>query len=255
MAQNRIVRVLSRLDIKGPHVVKTVHAEGLRVVGEPRVLAARYYEAWVDGIIYMDIVASLYEREFDFEQLKRVTEGLFIPLTVGGGMRSVSDIDRALRSGADKVAINTHAVYNPPLIEEAAKRFGSQCVVLSVEAKAVGEERWEAYTEGGREPSGKDVVEWVREATARGAGEILLTSIDRDGTKKGYDIDLIQAVRAASPVPVIAHGGAGTVEDIVDAVLATDAKAISASTLFHYDLASVGEVKRALAAAGVPVRL
>src|SRR3989344_5562792 len=231
MAQNKIVRVLSRLDIKGPHVVKTVHAEGLRVVGEPRVLAARYYEAWVDGIIYMDIVASLYEREFDFEQLKRVTEGLFIPLTVGGGMRSVSDIDKALRSGADKVAINTHAVYNPPLIEEAAKRFGSQCVVLSVEAKAVGEERWEAYTEGGREPSGKDVVEWVREATARGAGEILLTSIDRDGTKKGYDIDLIQAVRA------------------------TDAKAISASTLFHYDLASVGEVKRALAAAGVPVRL
>ena len=255
MAQNSIVRILPRLDIKGPHVVKPVHAEGLRVVEDPRICAARYYEAGADGIIYIDIVASLYEREFDFAQLKGVTEGLFIPLTAGGGMRSLADIDRALRSGADKVAVNTHAVYNPSLIEEAAQRFGSQCMVLSVEAKAVEEGRWEAYTEGGRERSGKDVVQWIREATARGAGEILLTSIDRDGTKKGYDIDLIQAVRAASSVPIIAHGGAGKVGDIVETVLASGVEAVSASTIFHYGLASIGEIKRALSAAGVPVRL
>ncbi len=247
------MRVIARLDVKGPNTVKTVRTEGLRVVGAPKELAERYYQEGADELIYMDIVASLYRRNLDFEQLKTVSENVFIPLTAGGGIRSLHDIAMALRSGADKVALNTYAIKNPEFIRRAAEVYGSQCIVLSVEAKKTGEGVWEALTDGGRERTGVDVLQWIRRGIALGAGEILLTSIDADGTKEGYDLELIKRVVALSSVPVIAHGGAGAVGDVLLAA-GTGASAVSASSLFHYKLASFAEVKVALAEVHYPVR-
>jgi imidazole glycerol-phosphate synthase subunit HisF len=247
------MRVITRLDIKGPNVVKTVRTEGLRVVGNPKELAERYYAEGADELIYLDIVASLYERNLDFEQLKVVSENIFIPLTAGGGIRSIHDITMALRSGADKVAINTYAIKNPDFISEAAQVFGSQCIVLSVEAKKISEGKWEAYTDGGREHSGVDAIEWIKKGIALGAGEILLTSIDKDGTRAGYDLELLRAVEAFSTVPVIAHGGAGSPKDVVEAAK-TGASAISASSIFHYKLSSFKDVKKELHDAGLETR-
>ncbi len=248
------MRVITRLDIKGPNVVKTVRTEGLRVVGNPKELAERYYAEGADELIYLDIVASLYQRNLDFDQLKAVSENIFIPLTAGGGIRSTHDVSMALRSGADKVAINTFAIKNPEFLREAAEIFGSQCIVLSVEAKKVGEGKWEAYTDGGREHSGVDAVEWIKKGIELGAGEILLTSIDADGTRAGYDLDLIRKVKSFSHVPVIAHGGAGSPEHIV-AAAETGVGALSASSIFHYKLFSFKEVKEKLQQAGHAVRM
>lgn len=246
------MRLISRLDIKGPNVIKTVRAEGLRVVGNPQELAERYYTEGIDELIYMDVVASLYERSLDFEQLKGVCDRIFVPLTVGGGIRSLHDIAEALRAGADKVAINTYAIKNPEFIREAARRYGSQCIVLSVEAKKK-EGGWEAYTDGGREHSGVDALEWIAQGIALGAGEILLTSIDRDGTKGGYDLELIAEAVKRSSVPVIAHGGAGSPADVV-AAARLGPGAVSVSSLFHYGLASVNSIRSALTQSGVNVR-
>lgn len=246
------MRLIARLDIKGPNVIKTVRAEGLRVVGNPQELAERYYEAGVDELIYMDIVASLYGRSLDFEQLKGVCERIFVPLTVGGGIRSLHDIGEALRAGADKVAINTYAIKNPEFITEAAHMYGSQCIVLSIEAKK-RDTGWEAYTDGGREHSGLDALLWMERGIELGAGEVLLTSIDRDGTKEGYDLELVAEAVKRSRVPVIVHGGAGSAADVVAAAV-LNPSAISVSSLLHYDLATVGELRSALKAAGVPVR-
>ena len=248
------MRVLARLDIKGPNVVKTVRSEGLRVVGDPAALAKKYYDAGADELIYIDIVASLYQRNLDFNQLKRVSTDIFIPMTVGGGIRSLHDIALALQAGADKVAINTYATHNPTFLKEAAEMFGSQCVVLSVEAKKVGEGRWEAYTDGGREKTGLDAVDWIKRAIELGAGEILLTSVDKDGTREGYDLELIKAVGSFSPVPVIAHGGAGSPADVLRAVK-SGADAVSVSSILHYDLHTIPEVKAALANESFSVRL
>ncbi len=247
------MRLITRLDIKGPNVVKTVRTEGLRVVGNPKELAERYYAEGADELIYLDIVASLYQRNLDFDQLKAVSENIFIPLTAGGGIRSVHDIGMALRSGADKVAINTYAIKNPEFLREAAETFGSQCIVLSVEAKRVGEGKWEAYTDGGREHTGVDAIEWIKKGIALGAGEILLTSIDADGTRNGYDLELIRAVKSFATVPVVAHGGAGKPADVVEAAK-TGTDAISASSIFHYNLFSFQETKEALKDAGYAVR-
>ena len=247
------MRVIARLDIKGPNVVKTVRTEGLRVVGTPKDLSERYYQGGADELVYMDIVASLYQRNLDFEQLKSVSEDVFVPLTAGGGIRSLHEIALALRSGADKVALNTYAIKNPEFIREASEVYGSQCIVLSIEAKKPGEGSWEALTDGGRERTGVDVLEWVKRGIALGAGEILLTSIDADGTRKGYDLDLIKKVTALSTVPVIAHGGAGEVADVIRAAQA-GAGAVCASSIFHYSIASFAQVKEALAEAKYPVR-
>src|SRR3989344_1276571 len=176
------IRIISRLDIKGPNVAKGVQSEGLRVVGNPRELAFKYYNDGADEIIYMDIVASLYQRNLDFDQLKSVSDNIFIPFTVGGGIRSIGDINNALRAGADKVVINTYAVKNPEFLSEAARKFGAQCIVLSVEAKKIAENKWEAYTDGGRERTGLDAVSWIKKGIELGVGEILITSIDQDGT-------------------------------------------------------------------------
>src|SRR3989344_2937347 len=184
----KTVRLIPRLDIKGSNIVKGVHTEGLRVVGHPKELALKYYQEGADEIAYMDIVASLYDRNLDFDQLRSVCDNIFIPFTVGGGIRSINDINNALRAGADKVAINTHAIHHPEFLAEAARNFGSQCIVLSIEAKKIRVNKWEAYTEGGRERTSVDVVEWARTAIDLGVGEIMLTSIDQDGTQRGYDM-------------------------------------------------------------------
>lgn len=240
------IRLIPRLDIKGPNVVKGIHTEGLRVVGNPRELAQRYYEEGADEILYMDIVASLYQRNLDFELLKSVSDNIFIPFTVGGGVRTVHDINNALRAGADKVAINTYAIHHPEFLPEAVKKFGAQCIVLSVEAKKIREGKWEAYTDGGREKTGLDAIEWIRKGLDLGIGEIMITSIDHDGTKKGYELELVKAVTSFAPVPVIAHGGAGALEHIREAILGGQADAVAASSIFHYNLFSIGQLKKYL---------
>ena len=208
------VRIIARLDIKGPNVVKGVHLEGLRVVGKPGELARRYYEQGIDEIVYMDIVASLYGRNNILAVVEETARDVFVPLTVGGGIRSLDDIVAALRNGADKVAVNTAAVARPSFLKEAAEAFGSQCIVLSVEAKRRAPGKWEALTDNGRETTGVGVLDWVVEAERLGAGEILITSVDQEGTKAGFDAELIDAIHARVRIPVIACGGAGTPEHV-----------------------------------------
>ncbi len=248
------IRVISRLDIKGPNVIKGVHTEGLRVVGSPKELAERYYAEGADEIVYMDIVASLYERNLDFQQLKSVCDAIFIPFTVGGGIRSLSDIRDALRAGADKVAINTYVVKHPKFITEASHHFGSSCIVLSVEAKKIREGKWEAYTEGGREKTGLDAVEWIKKGIELGAGEVIVTSIDQDGTRKGYDKELMKQITAFARVPVVAHGGAGTPEDMAEIVKEARVDAVSASSIYHYGEYTIGEVKEKLFENNIHIR-
>ncbi len=247
------VRLIARLDIKGPNVIKTVRTEGLRVVGNPKELAERYYQEGIDEIIYMDIVASLYERNLDFELVRATSEKLFIPLTVGGGIRSVHDIQEALRAGADKVALNTYAIKHPEFVTEAAERFGSQCIVLSVEAKKTQGGGWEPLTDGGREHTGLDALEWIRRGVSLGAGEILLTSVDQDGTRAGFDLDLIRSVVSFSTVPVVAHGGAGSALDVALAAQ-LGVSGVSASSIYHYSLERIADVKQALAQEQILVR-
>jgi len=247
-------RVIPCLDVSGGRVVKGVRFENLRDQGDPAESALRYAEQGADEIVFLDIGAAPEERDTDVEWVRRAAEQVFIPLTVGGGVRSEADARRLLRSGADKVGINSAAVERPDLIEELARRFGSQCVVLSVDARRrPGAGDWEVVTRGGRNATGLDALEWIRQGVDRGAGEILLTSIDRDGTQGGYDLDLIAEVSGAVPVPVIASGGAGTAEHLAQA-LGAGAAAVLAASIFHEGTYTVGEVKRVIAEAGFPVR-
>ncbi len=249
------IRIIPRLDIKGPHVVKPVQTEALRIVGDPKTLMQRYYHEGADEIIYMDIVASLYQRNIDFDQLSSVTEGIFIPITVGGGIRTIQDINNVLRAGADKVAINTHAIHHPEFLREAVAEFGSQCIVLSVEAMRQPDGGWEAYTDGGRELSGRNVVEWIKQGLALGVGEILLTSIDFDGTRRGYDLELARQITGFAQVPVVLHGGASGPESMVEAVSRAAVDAVAASSIFHYTDYTIGDVKKYLKEQGLNVRI
>lgn len=250
----RNTRLIARLDIKGPNLIKGIHLEGLRVIGSPGEHALRYYQQGADELIYMDCVASLYGRNHLADIVRSAAENIFVPMTVGGGIRSVEDATQILRAGADKVAVNTAAVADPQLIREIARRFGSQCMVLSIEAKQVGVGRWEVYTDNGRERTGLDVIDWVRRGVELGAGEVLLTSVDKEGTRKGYDIPLVQAVTQAVAVPVIASGGMGKPEDAVDAVLQGGADAVAMADILHYQRATIGDIRHTLQTAGIEVR-
>ena len=249
-----MIRLIARLDIKAPKLIKGIHLEGLRVVGEPNEYARRYYETGADELIYMDIVASLYGRNSLADIVERTTKNVFIPITVGGGVRSVEDARRLLRAGADKVAINTAAVKRPELITEMAKTFGSQCMVLSIEAKRNPGSGWEAYTDNGREHTGFDVIDWARRGASLGAGEILITSVDREGTRKGFDIDLVRSVTSAVDIPVIASGGMGTTEHLREVVEEAGADAVAMADVLHYNRLSVPEIRTAANRYGIEVR-
>lgn len=251
---NKNTRLVARLDIKGSNLIKGVHLEGLRVIGSPNEHAMRYYLQGADELIYMDCVASLYGRNHLESIIRDAARDIFIPLTVGGGIRSVEDALKVLRSGADKVAVNTAAVANPSLITDIARRFGSQCVVLSVEAKQVAPNRWQVFTDNGREFTGLDVIEWVKKAVLLGAGEILLTSIDREGTRKGFDVALVRTVTDAVSVPVVASGGMGKLTDAVSVVLEGGADAVAMADILHYRRATIGDVREVALRAGLNVR-
>lgn len=248
------IRLIARLDIKGSNLIKGVHLEGLRVIGSPAEYAQKYYMQGADELLYMDCVASLYGRNHLADMIRDAAQNIFVPMTVGGGIRSLDDATELLRSGADKVAVNTAAITRPALISEIAHRFGSQCMVLSVEAKEVADGRWEAFTDGGRERSGRDAVEWAKEAVALGAGEILVTSIDREGTRRGFDIRLTRAVSETVGVPVIASGGMGRPEHIITAVQEGGADAIAIADMLHYNRASIDDVRVVALNHGISVR-
>jgi len=231
--QNR--RIIARMDIKGSNLVKGIHLEGLRVLGDPSQFAKYYYEQGIDELVYMDIVASLYNRNSLHDIIRKTAQDIFIPLTVGGGLRTVDDMRQVLRAGADKVAINTAAIKNPQIIREAAKCFGSSTIVVSIEAKRVSKDKYEAYIDNGREKTGIDVFEWAQRVVALGAGEILLTSVDQEGTGKGFDVYLVNKVSQLVSIPVIASGGAGCKEHVGEVFVAGCADAVCLASLFHYD--------------------
>jgi len=247
-------RIIPCLDVKDGNVVKGIHFLGLKEVGEPVALAKKYYLDGADELVFLDISATVEKRKTMVEVVKKVAKEIFIPFTVGGGIQTVEDVRAMLMAGADKVSLNSAAIRNPSLIKEASERFGNQCVVLAVDAKRRKKNAgWNVYIEGGRKDTGIDCMEWIQKGVSLGAGEILLTSMDADGTKDGFDIELYKAVSKIVNVPVIASGGCGKMEDFVDALQVSDA-ALAAS-IFHYDETSVQNVKKYLKEKGVAVRL
>lgn len=248
------IRLIPRMDIKGENLIKGIRLEGLRVIGDPHEHAVRYYEQGADELLFMDIVASLYGRNNLSHIIERAVQSVFIPITVGGGIRSVDDALHLLRCGADKIAINTAAIARPELISDIAMRLGSQCMVLSIEAKATAAGKWEAYTDNGREKTGLDVVEWAKKGVSLGAGEILVTAVDREGTKQGFDCELIKAVADAVSVPVIASGGMGKPEDVVSAVHDGHADAVSMADILHYKRATLSDIRECAKSAAIKVR-
>jgi cyclase len=249
-----LTRLIVCLDVRAGRVVKGVRFEGLRDVGDPVELAARYEAEGADEIVFLDISASAEERTTLLETVRHAAAMLFVPLTVGGGVRTVDDVGRVLRAGADKVSINTAAVARPVLLAECAERFGSQCVVASIDARREDSDRWSVWTHGGTVRTGLDALDWARECVARGAGEILLTSIDRDGARLGFDLALTRAVSDAVPVPVIASGGAGCAEHVRDAVVEGRADAVLVAGILHDGVTTVRQLKDVLAHAHIPVR-
>lgn len=246
-------RLIARLDVKGINLIKSVHLEGLRIIGNPSEHAIKYYNQGADEILYMDTVASLYGRNNLSEILSKSVNDIFIPITVGGGIRSVEDAKLILRSGADKVAINTAATSNPTLLSEIANVFGSQAVVLSIEAKYRGDNHWEVMRDNGREKTGMDAVEWSAKAVKLGIGEILITSIDKEGTRQGYDLPLIEAINSNVSVPVIASGGMGSVQDVKNVLdLGVDGAAIADA--LHYNRMTIMEINKELLNSGYDVR-
>jgi cyclase len=236
-------RIIARLDVKGPNLIKGIQLEGLRVIGDPYIHALKYYKEGVDELLYMDTVASLYGRNNLTEIIEHTARDIFVPLTVGGGIRTVEDAKKILRCGADKVAVNTAAVMRPELLSELAENFGSQCVVLSIEAKFAENGRWQVYTENGRQPSGIDVIDWAVRASNLGAGEILLTSIDREGTRRGFDVELIKAVAREVSVPIIASGGMGTIQHLLEVVEIGGADAVAIADMIHYKRKSLNHIR------------
>jgi len=253
------VRVIPCLDVKDGRVVKGVNFVNLRDAGDPVAASIAYDEAGADELTFLDITASHENRGIMLDVVRRTAEACFMPLTVGGGVRSIDDIRALLTSGADKVSINTAAVSRRAFVKEAAEKFGDQCIVVAIDAKKVSQpgaaDRWDIFTHGGRTPTGIDAVAYAREVVALGAGEILLTSMDRDGTRQGFDIALTRAVADAVTVPVIASGGVGSLDDLVAGIVEGHANAVLAASIFHFGEATIGEAKARIAAAGVPVRL
>ncbi|WP_448586938.1 imidazole glycerol phosphate synthase subunit HisF [Thermaurantiacus sp.] len=248
------VRVIPCLDVAGGRVVKGVRFEGLRDAGDPVEAAARYDAEGADEIVFLDIIATQEDRGTLLDIVERTARASFTPLTVGGGVRGAEDVRALLRAGADKVSVNSAAVARPELVGELAQTFGEQCITVAIDARRVAPGRWEVFTHGGRRATGIDAIAHARAAAAHGAGEILLTSMDRDGTRDGYDLDLIRAVVAAVPVPVVASGGVGALHHLVAGARDGGASAVLAASLFHFGEATIAEAKRALDAAGVPVR-
>ena len=253
----KVARVIPCLDVTNGRVVKGTNFVDLRDAGDPVELAARYDLEGADELIFLDITASSDDRETTVDMVRRVADEVYIPFTVGGGIRTLEDARRMLRAGADKVSVNTAAVQRPELISEIATEFGAQCVVCAIDAKRCSDDLadgWEVYLHGGRTPTGIDAIEWATEAVRRGAGEILLTSMDRDGTRQGFDLDLTQAIGDAVTVPVIASGGVGSIDHLVEGVTVGRADAVLAASIFHFGEHTIAEAKAAMSAAGIDVR-
>ncbi len=231
------VRIIPRLDIKGPNLVKGIHLEGLRVLGKPEDFAKYYYEHGADELIFQDVVASLYERNSLHEIISRTAKNIFIPLTVGGGLRSIDDIKQVLRAGADKVSLNTAVIRNPNFIKEASLKFGSSTIVVAIEAIKQPDGRYFAFIDNGREETGIEVVSWAQKVEELGAGEIVITSVDREGTGEGYDFELIKKIADAVGIPVIAHGGASNINNVKEAITIGHADALAIASIFHYHVA------------------
>lgn len=249
------IRVIARIDVKNEFVIKGIHLEGLRKVGDPNVLAKKYYEDGIDEIIFMDAVAAYYDRNSLSHIVEKACEEVFIPITVGGGLRTIEDINQALKSGADKVAINTKAIQNPAFITEASKIFGSQCIVASIVAKKLGSDKWEAYIDNGREPTGLDVVEWAKKLEELGAGEIMLTSLDMEGTKKGFDIELYQAIQNVVSIPIIASGGMGNIKHGIELLSNANVDAIATASIIHYNIDTIKNIKKSFIDNDIKVRV
>jgi cyclase len=250
-------RIIPCLDVKDGRVVKGVRFVDLRDAGDPVEAALAYDAQGADELVFLDITASHEDRDIMLDVVRRTAEGIYMPLTVGGGIRSIDDVRRLLRAGADKISLNTAVLERPALIREAAERFGSQCIVVAIDARRPpggGGARWGVYTHGGRRPTGRDALEWAREAVGLGAGEILLTSMDRDGTKDGYDLELTRAVAQAVTVPVIASGGAGSLEHLYEGLVDGCADAVLAASIFHFGIYTIAEAKAFLRERGVEVR-
>jgi cyclase len=247
------LRLIARLDIKNNYVIKGIHLEGLRKVGNPVELATKYYNEGIDEIVFMDSVASLYGRNNLFHIIKEACKEVFIPITIGGGLRSIDDIKKALDSGADKITLNTQAVKTPEIIAEASKIYGSQCIIGSIEAKQ-NSNGWEVYVDNGREVTGIDVLDWVRKIEDLGVGEILLTSIDKEGTKKGFDLKLIEEVNNIVSVPLIVSGGAGNSDHIEHVIKELNVHSIAVASLIHYNIETIGEIKKKLQRNKIAVR-
>ena len=252
MLKNRIIPCL---DVKNGRVVKGINFVDLKDAGDPVEQAKIYNDGGADEICFLDITASYEKRNILLEVVKKTTEKCFVPLTVGGGVRTIEDINNLLKAGADKVSINTAAVINNNLVKEAAEKFGSQCIVVAVDAKKFGKDKWEVFTHGGRKPTGQDVMEFVSKMETLGAGEILLTSMDRDGTKKGYDLDLIKRVSKLVKMPVIASGGVGNLEHLHQGIKIGKASAVLAASIFHFGEYTILEAKQYLDSKGIPVRI
>ncbi|WP_374517946.1 imidazole glycerol phosphate synthase subunit HisF [Undibacterium squillarum] len=248
-------RIIPCLDVTAGRVVKGVNFQELRDAGDPVEIARRYDLQGADEITFLDITASSDGRDLILPIIEAVASQVFIPLTVGGGVRAVEDVRRLLNAGADKVGMNTSAVTNPRLVADAAHKYGSQCIVVAIDAKQVKPGKWEVYTHGGRNPTGLDAVEWAQHMAELGAGEILLTSMDKDGTRSGFDLALTRAVSDAVPIPVIASGGVGGLQDLADGIRKGGADAVLAASIFHYGQHTVGEAKQFMADQGIPVRL
>ena len=247
-------RIIPCLDVTDGRVVKGVNFLQLRDAGDPVEIARRYDEQGADELAFLDITATSENRDLILHVIEAVASQVFIPLTVGGGIRQVSDIRRLLNAGADKISINTSAVVNPQLVKECSDIYGSQCIVVAIDAKRSGDHTWEVYTHGGRTATGLDVVEWTRKMEQLGAGEILLTSMDRDGTKSGFDLALTQTVSEAVSIPVIASGGVGSLQDLADGIIKGKADAVLAASIFHFGQHTIGEAKALMATQGIEVR-
>lgn len=248
-------RIIPCLDVDQGRVVKGVNFVDIKDAGDPVEVAKRYNDQGADEITFLDITASHEQRDTTFEMVEAIAEQVFIPLTVGGGVRKLEDIRNLLNAGADKVSINSAAVSNPDFVKQAADKFGSQCIVVAIDAKQVGEGKWEIFTHGGRKPTGLDAIDWAIKMTALGAGELLLTSMDKDGVKTGFDLPLTRAVSDAVDVPVIASGGVGNLQHLVDGVQEGKADAVLAASIFHFNHYSIAQAKQHMQQAGIEVRL